>query len=101
MEECGHPVSHSQLRECVALLNVSTGGQECGHNWTQRFLTRRPELRAKMGTKIDTLRLENTTPDKLKPWFESRQASFIVLNFKQRLQSGVQHRGSFQKLLEP
>ena len=74
MEECGHPVSHSQLREFVTLLNVSTGGQECGHNWTQRFLIRRPELQAKMGTKIDTLRLKNTTPNKLRPWFNSLQA---------------------------
>ena len=67
-------MSHSQLREFVTLLNVSIGGQECGHNWTQRFLIRRPELQAKMGTKIDTLRLKNTTPNKLRPWFDSLQA---------------------------
>ena len=74
MEQSGHPVSHSQLREFVSLLNVSSGGQDCGHNWTQRFLKRRPELRAKMGTKIDTLRLKNTTPEKLRPWFDTLQA---------------------------
>ena len=74
MEQSGHPVSHSQLREFVSLLNVSSGGEDCGHNWTQRFLKRRPELRAKMGTKIDTLRLKNTTPEKLHPWFDALQA---------------------------
>ena len=74
MEQSGHPVSQSQLREFVSLLNVSSGGQDCGHNWTQRFLKRRPELRAKMGTKIDTLRLKNTTPEKLRPWFDALQA---------------------------
>ena len=44
MEQSGHPVSYSQLREFVSLLNVSSGGEDCGHNWTQRFLKRRPEL---------------------------------------------------------
>ena len=58
----------------MSLLNVSSGGEDCGHNWTQRFLKRRPELRAKIGTKIDTLRLKNTTPKKLRPWFDALQA---------------------------
>ena len=70
-EQCGHAVTFTQLREFVTLLNRSSGGTDCGHNWVGRFLARRPDLRSKIGKKIDTLRIQNTNPELLKLWFES------------------------------
>jgi DDE superfamily endonuclease len=76
-EQCGHPVDHAQLREFVTLLIKSSGGDSaCGHNWVGRFLQRRSDIRSKVGKKIDHLRVKNTNPDLLKPWFESLHAVF-------------------------
>ena len=73
-EQCGHPITFTQLREFVTLLNRQIDGRDCGHNWVGRFLTRRPDLRSKIGKKIDALRIKNTNPELLQTWFESLQS---------------------------
>ena len=70
-EACGHSVNYPQLREFVTLLVTSSGSdKKCGHNWVARFLQRRPEVKSKIGKKIDTLRVKNTSPEVLSPWFD-------------------------------
>ena len=71
LEACEHSVNYPQLREFVTLLVTSSGSnQKCGHNWISRFLQRRPEVKSKIGKKIDTLRVKNTSPEVLSPWFD-------------------------------
>ena len=70
-EQGGYSISHAQLREFALLLLSSTGGPSTlGHNWSSRFLYRHPELRTKIGKKIDHLRFDNTTPALLQDWFD-------------------------------
>ena len=55
-------------------MNRQIDGRDCGYNWVGRFLTRRPDLRSKIGKKIDALRIKNTNPELLQTWFESLQS---------------------------
>ena len=69
-ERCGYPISHAQLREFAGVLTSSTGGPtRVGANWVLRFLQRHPELRTKIGRKIDSQRVNNTSPDNITRWF--------------------------------
>jgi len=43
-------------------------------SWVSRFLHRRPELKIKNRRKIDHLRVKNTNPELLHPWFTSLEA---------------------------
>ena len=80
-EQCGHPVTFAQLREFVTLLNRQVGGKDCGQNWVGRFLRRRPDLRSKIGKKIDTLRVKNTNPELLQAWFDSLKSLMRRVHF--------------------
>jgi hypothetical protein len=65
-EQCGHPVTNPQLREFVTLLVRQNGSTtKAGVNWVTRFLKRRPDIRSKIGRKINHLRVNNTNPDEL------------------------------------
>jgi helix-turn-helix, Psq domain len=70
-EECGHPVNYPQIREFVTLLSTSSGDtSSIGVCWVRRFIKRHPELRSKIGRKIDHLRVKNSNPEVLAPWFD-------------------------------
>lgn len=74
-EQGGHPVSHAQLREFALLLARQSGTSESiGHNWTARFITRRPILKSKVGKKIDTARFEGATYETIDAWYTCLQA---------------------------
>jgi hypothetical protein len=40
-----------------------------GKNWVGRFMQCHPEIKSKLGRKIDVRRIENTQPEVLQPWF--------------------------------
>jgi 4-hydroxybenzoate polyprenyltransferase len=66
----GYSITHAQLIQFTRLISSSTGGpSSVGHNRSQRFLQRHPELRTKVGKKIDHLQFDNTTPERLNDWF--------------------------------
>jgi hypothetical protein len=71
LERAGHPPSHVQIREFVELICQASGtSTKVGINWVPRFLHRHPELKSKVGRKIESLRIQNTTPEALAEWFE-------------------------------
>jgi hypothetical protein len=82
LEKQGHALTHAQVREMALLISKISGGPEIiGHNWVSRFLRRHPEIHTKVGVKIDTLRVQNTTTEALQAWFglfESVQTTFQV-----------------------
>jgi DDE superfamily endonuclease/Tc5 transposase DNA-binding domain len=73
-ERVGYSITHAQLGQFARLLASSTGGPpSIGHNWTHRFIQRHPNLRTKIGKKIDHLRFDNTAPALLQDWFNRLQ----------------------------
>ena len=70
-ETCGYAVSHAQLREFVLLLSTSIGGPSTlGIDWIPRFLRRHPDLKTKVGKRIDALRVDNVNEKDLRQWFD-------------------------------
>jgi hypothetical protein len=71
LERLGHPPNHTQIREFVVLICKAAGSSPTiGINWVPRFLQRHPDIKSKVGRKIESLRIKNTTPDALQDWFE-------------------------------
>ena len=71
-EQCGFAISHAQLREFVVLLSSSAGGPtRVGRQWVSRFLSRHPEVKTKIGKKLEVLRTENITSERLTTWFDT------------------------------
>jgi hypothetical protein len=69
-EASGHPVTHSYIRELAGLLSKQTGGPpRVGLCWVSRYIQRHPDIKSKVGKKIDVLRVQNTTPAALTKWF--------------------------------
>jgi hypothetical protein len=71
LERAGHPPSHVQIREFVELICQASGtSTKVGINWVPRFLHRHLELKSKVGRKIESLRIQNTSLETLADWFE-------------------------------
>ena len=71
LEAQGHPVRYSQLREQVLIvLQVSSGPEKIGRNWVSRFVQRHPDIKSKIGKKMDYLRLKYTTVEALSAQFD-------------------------------
>ena len=71
-EQCGFAISHPQLREFVIILSTSAGGpSRIDSEWIRRFLSRHPDLKTKIGKKLDVLRTENVTSASLTTWFNT------------------------------
>jgi len=69
-EALGHPVTNPFVRELAKQISTRSGGPTTiGQNWVSRFIKRHPEIQSKVGRKIDTLRIENTSPKALTEWF--------------------------------
>ena len=74
-ERLGHAPTHQRVREYAAKISGYSGqGSYIGKNWLTRFMTRHPDVRTKIGRKIDYQRVENTQPEILKPWFDAFEA---------------------------
>ena len=71
LDLAGAPPSFAQVREFAGLISQASGGtSSIGVNWIQRFLIRHPELKSKVGRKIEYLRVENTSPEALQAFFD-------------------------------
>jgi hypothetical protein len=71
LEKQGHPVTHPQVREMAELVSELSGGPDIvGVNWVARFIHRHPQIRTKVGVKIDHKRVDNTTPEAIEAWFD-------------------------------
>jgi ribosome recycling factor len=69
-EAAGHPPTHGYIRELVGLLSRQAGGPSTiGHNWIQRFIKRHPDIKSKVGKKIEAERVRNTSPEALAEWY--------------------------------
>ena len=67
-ERLGHPPTHQRIREYATKISGYSGqGSYIGKNWVTRFITRNPEVRTKIGRKIDYQRVEGTQPEVLEP----------------------------------
>jgi len=75
LERQGHAPTFATVRELVIVVSKASGGPEkIGHNWIPRFLQRHPEIRSKVGKKIQAQRIDCTTPEILEAWFRSFEA---------------------------
>ena len=83
LEAQGYAPTFNTVRELAAVVSRSTGGpQKVGKNWLSRFIQRHPEVASKVGRKIDTRRVDNTTSEALETWFtrlRSIQMQYNVL----------------------
>ena len=71
LDNAGHPPNHTQIREFIALISGISGGPTAvGINWVPRFLQRHQDIKTKVGRKIESLRIKNTTPEALQDWFD-------------------------------
>lgn len=71
LEMEGHAPTHNTVRAMASRISQESGASgRIGHHWLQRFLTRQPAIRSKLGRKIEVLRIENTKADSLRTFFE-------------------------------
>jgi len=69
-EAAGHPATHGYVRELVSLISRQSGGSSTiGTNWVPRFIKRHPDIKSKVGKKIEAERIQNTTPEALADWY--------------------------------
>jgi hypothetical protein len=69
-EAAGHPATHGYIRELAGLISRQSGGPATiGVNWVQRFIKRHPDIKSKVGKKIEAARIQNTTPEALAQWY--------------------------------
>ena len=83
LESQGHAPTFNTVRELAAVISNTAGGpNKVGKNWLSRFIQRHPEITSKVGKKIDTRRVNGTTPEALKAWFtqlQSIQSKYSIL----------------------
>lgn len=61
-EAGGNTINHTQIREIALLiLQVTNGPTTVGKEWTYRFLKRHPEIKTKMGKKLDQQKAQTPT----------------------------------------
>jgi hypothetical protein len=69
-EAHGHPMTSPFIHELAEQISTRSGGPTTvGQNWVSRFVKRHLDIQSKQGRKIDTRRIENTTPEALTDWF--------------------------------
>jgi hypothetical protein len=83
LEASGNAVNHVQFRAMVQLICQLTGGPSTlGVNWTHRFLQRHPEVRSKIGQKIDHLRVQGVTSESVQSFFTRLENAISNFNVK-------------------
>lgn len=71
LEAQGHAPSFNTVRELAGIVSANSGGpNKVGKNWIQRFLQRHVEIRSKVGKKIQSQRVDSTSPEALEAWFQ-------------------------------
>jgi hypothetical protein len=71
LEQQGHAPSFNTVRELAAIVSAASGGpNKVGKNWIQRFIQRHPEIRSKVGKKIQSQRVDSTSPEALAACFQ-------------------------------
>ena len=71
LEVAGAPPTFAQVREFAGLVSQASGGPpSVGVNWISGFLNRHPDVRSKVGQKMEYLRIENTSPEALQIFFD-------------------------------
>ena len=65
----------AETRDMAHLISVHSGGPNfIGKNWIPWFLKRHPDIRSKVGRKIDALRIQNITSEVLRKWYDMVEA---------------------------
>jgi hypothetical protein len=54
----------------MLMSRLSGGPTQLGVNWVSRLFNRHPEIKSKVGVKIEALRVRNTNPESLQVWFD-------------------------------
>jgi len=70
-EQVGQAPNHAQVRAMASLISVEGGGpSHVGKKFVQRFLSRWPEVKTKLGVRIDNERCEQVNSTALTYWYE-------------------------------
>jgi 4-hydroxybenzoate polyprenyltransferase len=70
-DSLGNPQTHRQVAAiAVSLLDPTGPPQILGKHWLRSFITRHPEVRSLRGKRIDLLRVNGATTDRVKAFFE-------------------------------
>lgn len=73
-EAGGNAINHAQFREAVLLVcQVANGPSKVGKDWIYRFLRRHPEVKTKIGQKLDHQRAQASTIDTIQAFFTQLQ----------------------------
>ncbi|CAG9953199.1 unnamed protein product [Clonostachys rosea f. rosea IK726] len=69
-DSMGFPPSHAKVRDIVGFLLCEEGDLDpIGRRWMEGFLRRNPEVRTLQGKRIDFLRVNGATADRVKEFF--------------------------------
>jgi 4-hydroxybenzoate polyprenyltransferase len=69
-DSIGFPPTHARVKEIVQFLLCEEGDLDpIGKHWIEGFLRRNPEVRTLRGKRLDFLRAEGATADKVKEFF--------------------------------
>ena len=70
-EALGYAPSHGQVRLIATKVLLHQGDPEpLGKNWFQGFFRRHPEIKTKIGVRIDHKRIEGATPENINKFFD-------------------------------
>lgn len=80
LDEWGHPAKMSVVKEMAqAIVSRRVNHHVLGMRWISRFLSRHPQLSAKLSTRIDRQRALASDPRVLKDYFNNVRPRFILL----------------------
>ena len=70
-ERLGYAPTHAQVRGICSRICRSTGeAEDLGKHWMEGFFKRNPEVKTKLGRRIDYQRLNGATPDTINSFFD-------------------------------
>jgi 4-hydroxybenzoate polyprenyltransferase len=73
-DSLGLPPSHSQIQELAARILIESGDLEpIGKHWIEGFIRRNPEVKTLRGKRIDFLRINGATTDRVKDFFALKE----------------------------
>ncbi|KAJ3453537.1 hypothetical protein MRS44_017784 [Fusarium solani] len=76
-ESLGYAPSHSQIRACVmGLLRQQGEHPDLGRNWVIKFISRRADLKTKMGRRQEAKRFDSFTPKAVHWYFDIREGQY-------------------------
>ncbi|KAJ3454128.1 hypothetical protein MRS44_018022 [Fusarium solani] len=76
-ESLGYAPPHSQIRACVmGLLRQQGEHPDLGRNWVIKFISRRADLKTKMGRRQEAKRFDSFTPKAVDWYFDIREGQY-------------------------